>query len=254
MGHHNHHFSGDPHASMGFWGTPTSAANFCEEDYAVTRYIAEFINSLTNLAYIYLALRHPRRPGAKKAFWPFDSMATALFILGVFSGVFHATMHQATQFCDELAMIILGTAYLQKLYASGQSPTMSWVISALIVANSCFWGGVYVYTGNILHHVYIFNTMLAVIGVRTFYMFYGMGRSKEEKARLLRRYGKSLVILISGYVLWNIDLERCFELRKIRGAIGMPWSWLLEFHGWWHVLTAVGANEYILLVRELCDS
>lgn len=51
MGHHNLRFDGDPHAHSGFWGPPTSACNFCEEDYAVTRYVAEFINTLTNLAY-----------------------------------------------------------------------------------------------------------------------------------------------------------------------------------------------------------
>lgn len=68
MGHHNRHFAGDPHALHGAWSPPTSTAkyaacrtshhaveandaSFCEEDYDVSRYIAEFINSLTNLAY-----------------------------------------------------------------------------------------------------------------------------------------------------------------------------------------------------------
>jgi dihydroceramidase len=68
MGHHNRHFAGDPHALHGTWSPPTSTAkyatcrtshhaleandtSFCEEDYAVSRYLAEFINSLTNLAY-----------------------------------------------------------------------------------------------------------------------------------------------------------------------------------------------------------
>lgn len=39
-----------------FWGAPTANSNFCEEDYLVTRYIAEFINSLSNLAYIFYAI------------------------------------------------------------------------------------------------------------------------------------------------------------------------------------------------------
>jgi len=68
MGHHNRHFSGDSYALHGAWSPPTSTAkyapycasydalkpdnnSFCEEDYAVSRYLAEYINSLTNLAY-----------------------------------------------------------------------------------------------------------------------------------------------------------------------------------------------------------
>ena len=68
MGHHNRHFAGDPYALHGAWSPPTSTAkyaaycashdalkpdndSFCEEDYAVSRYLAEYINSLTNLAY-----------------------------------------------------------------------------------------------------------------------------------------------------------------------------------------------------------
>lgn len=72
-GHHNLRFDGDPYANAGVWSPPTATAkcaslqsamtrpwlgpaadlpcSFCEEDYAVTPYIAEFVNTLTNVAY-----------------------------------------------------------------------------------------------------------------------------------------------------------------------------------------------------------
>jgi dihydroceramidase len=75
--HDTLHFSGDAHADSGFWSPSTSVAkyvpafsscpamssvrvsallntflsSFCDEDYAITKYIAEFINALSNLAY-----------------------------------------------------------------------------------------------------------------------------------------------------------------------------------------------------------
>lgn len=36
----------------GFWGAPTATLDWCEENYAVTPYIAEFWNTLSNLAMI----------------------------------------------------------------------------------------------------------------------------------------------------------------------------------------------------------
>jgi dihydroceramidase len=31
----------------------------------------------------------------------------------------------------------------------------------------------------------------------------------------------------------------------------MPWGFLLELHGWWHVLTAVGAYVFMVMVDSL---
>jgi dihydroceramidase len=34
----------------------------------------------------------------------------------------------------------------------------------------------------------------------------------------------------------------------------MPWSFVLEFHGWWHILTAVAAFVFMVLVDNLTRS
>lgn len=39
----------------------------------------------------------------------------------------------------------------------------------------------------------------------------------------------------------------------MKRSIGMPWGFLLEFHGWWHILTAVGAYTFIAMVEKLTD-
>ena len=56
---------------------------------------------------------------------------------------------------------------------------------------------------------------------------------------------------VLGYLLWNIDLEFCMQLRELRAQVGLPWAWLLELHGWWHVLTAIGADRFMNVAREL---
>jgi dihydroceramidase len=61
----------------------------------------------------------------------------------------------------------------------------------------------------------------------------------------------SVAYLALAFLVWNIDLEMCQELRKVREALGLPWAWLLELHGWWHILTAAGAAVYMELIRDL---
>jgi dihydroceramidase len=33
----------------------------------------------------------------------------------------------------------------------------------------------------------------------------------------------------------------------------MPWSFLLELHGWWHILTAAGAYTFMAMVEGLTE-
>jgi len=56
---------------------------------------------------------------------------------------------------------------------------------------------------------------------------------------------------IFGYLLWQLDFIYCAQLTTWKRAIGMPWSFLLEFHGWWHILTAIGAYVFMVMVDSL---
>ena len=54
-----------------------------------------------------------------------------------------------------------------------------------------------------------------------------------------------------GYLLWQLDFIYCSELTSLKRAIGMPWSFVLEFHGWWHIFTAIGAHVFMIMVDDL---
>ncbi|KIW06560.1 uncharacterized protein PV09_02990 [Verruconis gallopava] len=57
-------------------------------------------------------------------------------------------------------------------------------------------------------------------------------------------YGLS--VFLGGFALWNLDNAFCPQLRRWRRQIGLPWGLLLEGHGWWHLMTGVGAYFYIV--------
>ncbi|RKU40801.1 hypothetical protein DL546_002889 [Coniochaeta pulveracea] len=243
----HHYYGGDVHAESGIWSPSTSTTNFCEEDYAVTRYIAEFISSISNLAYVYLALRH--------AGWRIsrlDQMSASLLMVGVCSFLYHASLRLTPQFSDELSMHFLAGALLQRLYTSGRSPGTARGMTVAIYTCIGTMSAIYMRSGNLDVHMAMFVAMLALIGLRTVYLIDRRAVSSTQRRGYVRKFGSVCAYLAVGFLLWNIDLQWCYELRGLRNRVGLPWAWLLELHGWWHVLTAIGASLYMELTRELC--
>ncbi|KAK3346011.1 ceramidase, partial [Lasiosphaeria hispida] len=254
MGHYNRHYAGDRHALHGAWSPPNSAANFCEEDYDISYYVAEFINSLTNLAYVFLALRFMYGPGSRGLFAPkYDFMSISLLVLGICSFLFHASMRQALQFADELAMLGLVWSFLHGTLAVGNSPTKTRFINTGLAIFFPLFAAFYVWNGQIIYHAMVFLALCILTVLRCFYLFWFLKPGFPEAKRVeWRAQGwKALFSALLGYLLWHIDLEYCAQLRELRGQIGLPWAWLLEFHGWWHILTAIGASMLMDIIREL---
>lgn len=79
-------------ARDGIWGTQTSTLNWCEEDYNITPYIAEFINTVTNLLFIALGIMGIRdclRYGHGSIY---VLSYVGYIIVGLGSMAFHATL------------------------------------------------------------------------------------------------------------------------------------------------------------------
>ncbi|KAK1598879.1 alkaline phytoceramidase [Colletotrichum navitas] len=253
--HQTLRFPNDPTAGDGIWGYPTSKANFCEEDYLFTRYIAEFVNCLSNATYIYLALKYPRaRPQAAVPWYKtLDIQSVGLLLVGVFSAVFHGTMHQETQLLDDLSMLVLAGSLVQPLYVFRQSRPVAAAAAAALWLGIAAMAAVYVRSGDIFIHVATFTALLTLVWPRTLFLVYGAGSrwSAAERRALMRRFAEACAVLILGFTLWHIDLEYCAELRAARRELGLPLAWLLELHGWWHIFTAYGASWYMRLIRDL---
>jgi len=95
--------------------------------------------------------------------------------------------------------------------------------------------------------------MLGLLILRGYYLLHWIQAEfpgfKRDRWRAQEQ--KAIFITLFGYILWNIDLEYCVELRELRNRVGLPWAWLLELHGWWHLLTAFSASQCMDIVREV---
>ncbi|KAJ4307286.1 alkaline ceramidase ydc1 [Collariella sp. IMI 366227] len=220
MGHHNLHFYGDP-------------------------------------SLVYLALRAmyslPNgrlRPLLSPAY---DFMSLSLLVLGIGSFLFHATLRQAFEFADEFSMMGLVWSMLQALLTLRQPPARARVISVGLTLVFAAFLAFYLWSAQIIYQVIAFLTALGGVVVRSVWLFhFAKPGLPEERAKVWRRQSWIAVgVSVVAYVLWNIDLEFCAELRRLKAQVGLPWAWVLELHGWWHVLTAVGAGIFMQVTREV---
>uniref|UniRef100_A0A673LAU4 Alkaline ceramidase n=1 Tax=Sinocyclocheilus rhinocerous TaxID=307959 RepID=A0A673LAU4_9TELE len=89
----------------GYWGTPTSTLDWCEENYVVSYYIAEFWNTVSNLIMIlppiYGAIQTCKDGLEVRYVWSFLGIAA----VGIGSWSFHMTLQYEMQLLDELPMI-----------------------------------------------------------------------------------------------------------------------------------------------------
>lgn len=49
-----------------------------------------------------------------------------------------------------------------------------------------------------------------------------------------------------------MDNAICTSLTSAKRSIGLPWAFIFELHGWWHILTGIGAYICISPFYFLC--
>ncbi|MCJ1240020.1 hypothetical protein MMC14_008020 [Varicellaria rhodocarpa] len=70
-------------------------------------------------------------------------------------------------------------------------------------------------------------------------------RDEKTLSAMWWMIGSGLSIFLGGFGIWHLDNEYCSTIRGWRREIGLPWGILLEGHGWWHIMTGIGAYFYI---------
>jgi hypothetical protein len=87
------------------WGHHTGTIDWCETNYSHSRYIAEFVNSLTNFPSIFLGLYglyHAQNHGIPLRY---GLCFLGLSLIGIGSFGFHASLRWEWQLMDELPMV-----------------------------------------------------------------------------------------------------------------------------------------------------
>lgn len=129
--------------ARGFWEPHTAGFNFCELDYQVTNYVAEWTNSLTSLFICYAGFlvweqasqflpssstsssssSRPKRADISALRFRLYLLASLLGVIGVGSGLFHGTLAREAQILDELPMFWATVAFHYALDHDEDAPS-----------------------------------------------------------------------------------------------------------------------------------
>ncbi|CAG5117827.1 unnamed protein product [Candidula unifasciata] len=225
----------------GYWGQQTATIEWCEENYVVSYYVAEFWNTLSNAVIIFSPLVMLILCYTQKYETRFVCTFAAMTVVGIGSVFFHMTLKYNMQLMDELPMVWANASFLYScLMMTSKSNTDNIILQA-----SLFLGSLAITVVYVLIEVPLFlqiaygvmNTLVILLHIR---MVLTMDCNKY-----LFLCGLGCYLL--GFLLWNIDNVYCHQLRYLRKhTLAESSGMLFECHAWWHVFTGIGAYLGIL--------
>lgn len=235
----------------GFWGPPTSTIDWCEENYVVSFFIAEFINTLSNSFFILLAV-YAMSSSIKNRFeLRFTLISFGFALVGIGSWLFHMTLKYEYQLLDELPMIYATCIPLWSVFSEDKSQSMSWAIGWSIVIGSNLLTAIYLHFKDPTIHQVAYALINVLIIIRSHLLTLKYVKNEADRKRLFKIMVSGVATFLTGYFLWNLDVHFCSSWIGIRRVLGIPLGFLFELHGWWHILTGTGVYYYVVYLEYL---
>ncbi|KAI8895983.1 ceramidase [Globomyces pollinis-pini] len=237
---HRSIFPIDPANKQGVWGPATSTLDWCEENYKVSPYVAEWWNTVSNLNYFALCVL---------GFWScyrtraeMRNYVTLVLanVIGLGSLLFHMTLTNEMQLLDELPMIYATASLVYCAFNMFHDHRKSTGIGLTLY---CLMSTIhYVTTRNFRffqasYGLLVLATLLVPLGQ----IYILSTKHPYASQKVFRLFLLNLGAYLTGFILWNIDNSHCDQLRNIRESFGGPVSGILQLHAWWHMFTGLGA-------------
>jgi len=226
--------------SFGFWGEPTATIDWCENNYEVSFYVAEFWNTVTNLMMIVPGLCGAYFAWVDRLELRFITCYLGLIVVGIGSWCFHMTLLYKMQLLDELPMLLTASVIAFCLLDMLRPVTIRrTTLIFCLSAYSAFIIFIYLAITTPVFFQVAFAVLYAVVTVASYYV------SKEQK------HNKMLFLLSCGlfvfsFIVWNIDNIFCSGLTSLRERMPVILRPLTQFHGLWHLGT--GFSSYVIIL------
>ena len=171
--------------------------------------------------------------------------------VGALSGWYHATLKYHSQMGDDLSMFLAVGAILHQLLCFQATPAQrrqyTFAILGTVIPISVY----HVWADEIYVHELTFAVMVFLVARQLRALVKKQVADPEQRKKLGRMSRFGLVSGLFGYFLWNIDFHLCSYVTAFKHYIGLPWAFIFELHGWWHILTGIGAYVGMALVEYL---
>lgn len=235
--------------SIGIWGPPTSTLDWCEKNYEVTEYMAEFWNTITNLSMIIPAiygLFNVIKQGLERRY---ILCFVLLLITGVGSWMFHMTLLYEMQLLDELPMVWGASYFVYCQFRANHSfKEGGRRVAVIMTCYSLLVSIVYLVNKNPIFHQFMYGILVFT----TLLMAIRLNHKQYSTTGAVLFYSGMLMYGV-GFMLWNIDNYYCGQITDLREKTLRPANNPLKFlsaftqlHGWWHLFAGYATYLHIL--------
>jgi len=244
------------HADLpGYWGPVTASIDWCEPNYVVSFFIAEFWNTISNFLLAFLpivCLLHYRRENYQ---FRFKLMCGVVSTVGIGSALFHGTLKFYCQLADELPML---WATLIQLYVLFDDDKDFGPIKSGVSKYRNLWRG-----------LLLFGVAWSVLSPWTHlyhplwfeFLFIGLqGVWFIRVVLYLIKFADTTTWIVNGfYVLfvalavlfWLTDVHFCNWIWDMKIAQYYVFYLVGSFHGWWHFFIALHIYSGTLILNYI---
>jgi len=224
-----------------YWGAPTASLDWCEPNYVKSVYIAEFWNTLSSLYLSLLAVFGLALSTYYRAETRVALAHVCLFVVGVGSAMFHATLLYWCQLLDELPMIYGSLVFVYCSLDTSQSKNLrKYIIPVLILYGLATTVIMLLNSNRPQLHQIAYAILVGAMVFRSLYIVYFLGpKTKKEQANFTYMFWVSVLVFLSGYAIWVTERKLCVNGSVIPG---------FQFHSLWHLLTGSGTFAWIQFI------
>jgi len=216
------------HSKSGYWGKPTSSIDWCEHNYAVSFYIAEYYNTITNIGFILVGLFGAIQAYKKGIEFRFVLCYICTIMIGIGSALFHGTLTHVGQQGDETPMMLFACTFVicliflkpstESIY--GKNTFNYSIVSAVVFALSFA----------VLHWHYrfvlVFQGLIGVGAVGCAFLIRPHQLICSNPKVQMLGWHYYVGGLVFAFFLWQLDVHFCEQLHQF--------TFNPQFHAWWH--------------------
>ncbi|KAJ9471454.1 putative alkaline ceramidase dcd3B [Diplonema papillatum] len=243
-----------PAGVTGYWGPVTSTVDWCEDNYRVTMYVAEFFNTLSGLPLVLLAgyaLLLSARRGSLQGSFCYTLACVLNITVGVGSMAFHGTLTRLGQVLDEVPMLWCSCSCVLVLLTVQPEPCFreykGFVMPLVVFAWAAAATGAYFYCGfGVFVGMYFCSVVAAIVlGYRRMLSSESPGH-KALALRLLAVCGGAYTA--ASFAFWIPEMYSCGN--RVQTAHASVFQHL-HAHAIFHLLAGVAHYSFLLFAAIL---
>lgn len=231
--------------ARGLW-IQTATIDWCETNYTLSYYVAEFWNTLSNLAFIIPQLiSYITLLGDKCFEQTFLTAYLSTIIVGIGSFCFHMTLSRPMQMLDETSMIVVSLQGFYLLYIMKCPSVNRILLVGLLITYGFVFLIFYIFLVEmpIFHHT-AFGILVYVSMIQAYHLKKQYGEHYE--------FWNVFIMQHMAFGFWLIDKHHCELLTQFREThVPLILRPFFQFHALWHLLMGLSTHLFICALLKL---